>query len=145
MRIETTVTAPDFALAQEEMSNMTDFLKAVGATLKIQRALQRAKGIDPYDHPYTPLTEAYKKRKLAKYGPRAILVASGKLWNSYNQRITRDYLVEAFSSSIARFHQGDGRVTRLLLEDSRGFKPALQKKFIDLAIEKYKRSLRKLT
>jgi hypothetical protein len=138
--LEITLKAPDFALAEKEMDDLSDFTKAVAAMLKSKRAQDRSRGVDPYGDAYSPLTAAYLKQKLKAVGNKQIMVRTGATWASYTQKISRDLLVESFSTPYAKYSKGTSKMpARLLLEDGRGFSPEVQEKLVKLAIQKLER------
>ena len=130
----------DFGYMLQEIERPARLLQAWKSYRTSQFNLQFSAGTDPYGDAVQPLSAMYARYKAKRYGARPIRVASGETRGSYKCEISGNTVVETVGGN-ARWLQGDGRVTRLILPN--GDIPAKdQQKLTELALKFLEQTVR---
>ncbi|NJL54530.1 hypothetical protein HC928_04535 [bacterium] len=133
MQIKINITGiPDLSKIGDGTKKPTEFFQDLMKLRRTSFYEQIASGKDATGKRVAPLKQAYAARKLAKWGKRAIRVASGKMQSTYRAYIDGDSLVEEINSPIAVHHQTgtDKMPARQLLPKSFEELPSAEKKMI---------------
>lgn len=95
---------------EEEAADMRAPLTEAGHILEDLAARQfESQGVYALGHPWAPLSPRYAARKMLLYGPRPILVATGKMRRLLTEdgirELTQDTLVYGTFDDVANWHQ----------------------------------------